>query len=180
MKSLEQILLDNPPFYPDSSTDAQKMRFMFLMEDGHLIGDSEGHNHRTLLGWTPSDPDPGQVEETFCKQNKCLRLCFQPFWELDGRRGNFWCLYIQPFEIQPNDAQWSTLGVLFNLNGRSDTLVTWDVRAPQTERGWIHGEGSLNDFKRLICPLPLTTAVKRRKAKRARPKRKNAQGGSKR
>jgi hypothetical protein len=45
MKSLEQILLDNPPFYPDSSTDEKKMRFMFLMEDlrDHPKPANEGH-----------------------------------------------------------------------------------------------------------------------------------------
>src|SRR5882762_9111627 len=79
MKTWERLLLDNPPFYPDSSTDEEKMRFMFLLEDGRLVGDSEGRNHRDLMGWTTEDGDSNQIEQNLCKQNKALRVCFQPF-----------------------------------------------------------------------------------------------------
>ena len=62
MKTWERLLLDNPPFYPDSSTDEEKMRFMFLLEDGRLVGDSEGRNHRDLMGWTTEDGDSTLAE----------------------------------------------------------------------------------------------------------------------
>lgn len=151
MKSFDQILLDNPPFYPDALTHERKMRFMFLLEDGRLIGHSEGQRHSKILGLDDNE-DYQLIEEDFCNKNKCLRLCFQSHNE--GRTKK-WTLYIEVFEIRPNEAQWATLGVLFNLKGRSDTSVRWDVLAPNVEkkkRRRKRGEGSLCDFRRVMCP----------------------------
>jgi hypothetical protein len=77
MKTFEQILLDNPPFSPDASTDEEMMHFMFLLEDGLLIGDSQGQNHSVLMGWTSEDAgDLHQIQREFCEQHRVLRICF--------------------------------------------------------------------------------------------------------
>jgi hypothetical protein len=152
MKTLDQILLDNSPFYPDPFTDTQKMRFMFMLENGSLIGDSEGRNHSVLLG-CHDDNDPQQIEKSFCEQNKALRLCFESYREKpNGARGEFWCVYVQIFDALPNDAQWRTLGTLYNLKDRQNTNFKWDVHAPETKRGWVNGEGTLSDFRRQLYP----------------------------
>jgi hypothetical protein len=152
VKTLDQIFQDNPPFYPDHFTDTQKMRFMFLLEDGRLVGDSEGRNHTTLMGWNSEDGDPHEIQRSLCEQNKALRICFQPFSEKDdGTRGDFWSLYVQIDNVFPNEAQWTTLSELYRLKGWRDTIVVSDVYAPETKRGWIHGQSSsLNDLKRLL------------------------------
>ena len=149
MKTWEQILIDNPPFYPNSSTDEEKMRFMFLLEDGRLIGDSEGESHSVLMGWTMEDgTDLQRLEQDLCEQNKALRVCYQPFSEKnDGTRGDFWAIYIQINKILPNEAQWATLSNLYRLNGWRNTVVTWDVYSPETEK-WDHkSEGTLAELR---------------------------------
>jgi hypothetical protein len=169
MKTWEQILLDNPPFYPDSSTDEKKMRFMFLLEDGHLIGDSEGRNHCNLMGWTTEDDDPRQIEQALCEQNKALRVCFQPFSEKrDRTRGDFWAVYVQIDKTLPNEAQWATLSNLYRLNGWRNTVVTWDVYSPE-KRKWEHkSEGTLAELRELLNPTSQTVKVmKTRQSKRS-------------
>ena len=148
MKSLEQVLLGNPPFYPDSSTDETKMTFMFLLEDGRLVGDAEGRNHAVLLGWTESDGhETSGLENEWCKKYNGLRLCFQPFQvKNDGTRGNFWCLYVEVGEVVPNDAQWATLSELYLLHGHRETVVSWDVCL---EGKWSHeSESTLADLRK--------------------------------
>jgi hypothetical protein len=152
MKTWEQILIDNPPFYPDSSTDEKKMHFMFLLEDGRLIGDSEGQNHAVLIGWTAQDgEDLSQLERGLCEQYKALRICFQPFSEKrDGTRGDFWAVYVQIDGVLPNDAQWTTLSNLYRLNGWRNTVVTWDAYSLEEEK-WDHrSESTLAEFREFL------------------------------
>jgi hypothetical protein len=156
MKTLEQILLDNPPFYPDSTTDEKKMSFMFLLEDGHLIGDSEGRNHAALMGWTADDDgDLKQVEQDLCEQNKALRVCFEPFSvKRDGTRGNFWAIYIEIDKVVPIDAQWATLSNLYLLKGHRNTVVTWDAYLPEKQKWDRISEGTLAELREFVNPSP--------------------------
>jgi hypothetical protein len=171
MKSFEQILLDNPPFYPDSSTDEKKMSFMFLLEDGRLTGDSQGRNHSVLMGWTMEDGgDLHQIERDLCEQNKALRVCFQPFsLKKDGTRGDFWAIYVQIDKVVPNDAQWTTLSNLYLLNGHRNTVATWDVYSSEKQK-WEHkSESTLAELREFLNPSsPITgTPKKQRPSKRA-------------
>src|SRR5260221_2284017 len=164
MKAWEQILVDNPPFYPDSSTDEQKMRFMFLLEDGRLIGDSEGRNHSVLMGWTSEDEGYlHDVEQHLCEQNKALRVCYQPFSEKkDGTRGDFWAVYVQIDKVLPNDAQWATLSNLCSLNGFRNTVVTWDAYLAKTKKWERKSEGTLAELRELLNPTsPTATTTKK-------------------
>jgi hypothetical protein len=170
MKTWEQILLDNPPFYPDSSTDEEKMHFMFLLEDGRLIGDSEGRNHSVLLGWTMEDgTDLQQIEQDFCEQHKALRLCFQPFFEKrDGTRGDFWTVYVQINKVVPNEAQWATLSKLYLLNGYRNTFVDWDAYSLEKKKWERKSEGTLAELRELLNPTAPTIKVKEpRRSKRS-------------
>jgi hypothetical protein len=173
MKKWEQVLVDNPPFRPDSSTDETKMRFMFLLEDGRLIGDSEGQNHSVLIGWTMQDGgEPGEIEKRLCKENKALRICFQPFFEKrDGTRGDFWCVYVEIDDVLPNDSQWTTLSDLYLLNGHRNTIVTWDAYSPEKKQ-WEHGEGTLAELGEVLNPVLSPKPKKTRKSKRAHTSRK--------
>jgi hypothetical protein len=154
VKTWGQILADNPPFRPDSSTDENKMRFMFLLEDGRLIGDGEGQNHAVLMGWVSDDGgDLREIEEQLCKENKALRLCFQPFHEKRNRmRGDFWAVYVQIDAVMPNDAQWATLSDLYRLNGYRNTVVTWDVYSQERKRWEHNSEGTLSELRELLNP----------------------------
>jgi hypothetical protein len=168
MKTLDQILRDNPPFYPDSLTDMRKLRFMFLLEDGMLIGQSEG-NHFALLGGGRVE-EPSEIERSFCEQNKALRVCFESFREReDGIRGDFWCLYVEIFDALPNDAQWATIGRLYGLKDRRNTHIKWDVLRSDTRRKWIRGEGTINDFRRQLYPPPPTVTPKKRTMRKRKP-----------
>jgi len=163
-------LLDNPPFYPDSSTDEKKMRFMFLLEDGRLIGHSEGRNHRELMGWTmEDDSDPEQVERDLCEKNKALRVLFQPFSEKrDGTRGDFRAIYVQINKIVPNEAQWATLTKLYLLNGHRNTVVSWDAYFPEKKKWERKSEGTLAELRELLNPTaPTIKAKKTRRSKRS-------------
>ena len=152
MKTWEQILIDNPPFYPDSSTDEKKMQFMFLLEDGRLIGDSEGGNHSILIGWTVEDgEDLSQIERDLCEQNKALRICFRPFSEKrDGTRGDFWAVYVQIDGVLPNDAQWTTLSRLYRLNGWRNTVVTWDAYSLEEKKWDRRSESNLAELREYL------------------------------
>jgi len=151
VKTLEQVLCDNPPFYPDASTDETKMAFMFLLEDGRLVGNAEGENHSVLLGWTEADGyDLHQLESDWYKRYNALRLCFGSFQvKCDGTRGEFWCLYIEVGDVVPNDAQWATLSKLYLIHGHRNTVVAWDVRLEEDK--WSRErEGTLADLRRLF------------------------------
>ena len=138
------------------------MHFMFLLQDGRLAGDSEGGNHTTLMGWNSEDGDPHQIQQSLCEQNKALRICFQPISKKDdGTRGDFWSVYVEIDNVSPNEAQWTTLSALYRLKGWRHTIVVWDVYASGRKREWIHGEGSLTDLRRLVCPLPPKTQTKK-------------------
>jgi hypothetical protein len=172
MKTLEQILLDDPPFYPNSSTDELKMRFMFLLEDGRAIGNPEGQNHSVLIGLTAEDgDDTSQIEREFCRQNNAVRVCFQRFTEKsDGTRGEFWALYIEIFNVRPNDAQWDALSNLYLVNGHRNTFVTWDVYSPKKKKWENKSERSLAELRQFLNPPPRpvrpTSRKKRRTSKR--------------
>jgi hypothetical protein len=158
VKTLQEILQECPPRSADEITGEE--RFYFLLEDGRLIG-RLGFNHQKLLGI--EGLDPATSKNTFCRQHKALRITF----------GAGWNFTVEIIGIKPNDAQWAAIGTLYKK--KDELEMFWDVLSENGK--WSNGHGSLGDFKRLICPTtPLTTAVKRR----ARPKRKNAQGGSKR
>src|ERR1700731_2173060 len=161
MKTLEQILHDSLPFYPDFSTDRRKMRFMFLLEDGSLIGDVEG-NHFDLLGGNYPDEEPRTIERSFCDQNKALRFSFQRY----GIKDEFWCLYVEIFNALPNEAQWITLGRLYCLKGWQNTDMRWDVLMSETKHESIHGEGTLNEFRRALYPQVVT--LKKRTGRKPR------------
>ena len=168
MKTWEQILLDNPPFYPDSSTDEEKMHFMFMLEDGRLIGDSEGRNHCNLMGWTMEDNDPHQIEQDLCEQNKALRVCFQPFYEKrDGTRGDFWAIYVEINKILPNDAQWATLSNLYQLNGWRNTVVSWDVYSLENKKWERKSEGTLAELREILNPTPPIVKPSKGQSKRS-------------
>ena|SRR5882762_7661335 len=172
MKTWERLLLDNPPFYPDSSTDEEKMRFMFLLEDGRLVGDSEGRNHRDLMGWTTEDGDSNQIEQNLCKQNKALRVCFQPFsLKQDGTRGEFWTVYVEINKIVPNEAQWATLSKLYLMNGYRNTFVDWDAYLPEKKK-WNHkSEGTLAELRELLYPAAQTVKTKKTRQSKRSPVR---------
>jgi hypothetical protein len=172
VKTLEQILSDNPAFYPDASTDTRKMRFMFLLENGSLIG-AEGQNHFALLGGESKIEEPTEIEKLFCEQNKALRLCFESYSEKsNGARGEFWCVYVETFKDLPSEAQWATLGNLYNLKDRQNTHFKWDVLTPEIKRGWLRGEGSLSDFRRVLYPPPaIVVSKKERKPTRRKSRR---------
>lgn len=166
MKAWEQILVDNPPFRPDS-TDTKKMRFMFLSEDGRLIGHAEGRNHSVLMGWTLEDDEPRQVEEHLCEQNKASRVCYQPFFEKrDGTRGDFWAIYVEIHKILPNEAQWATLSDLYRLNGWRNTIVTWDAYSSEKKKWERSGEGTLADVRRQLSPDPILPTAEKKKTPR--------------
>lgn len=171
MKTWEQILVDNPPFRPDSSTDSKKMRFMFLLENGQLIGDAEGRNHTVLMGWTSEDSDPHQVEQQLCEQNKALRVCYQPFSEKrDGTRGDFWAVYVQIDKVPPNEAQWATLSALYLLNGWRDTVVTWDAHSSEKRKWERSSEGTLADLRRQLFPDPVLPTTENKTKNKMTPK----------
>ena len=154
MKSLEQILLDNPPFYASSVTEKDSMLFMFLLEDGRIIGirkngENEGkiRNHAALLGLTQEDGV--SAEKSFCEQNHALRVIFEKYTEHKGIRGDYAAVFVQIFDRPPNDAQWAALADLYRIKDRPDSFVVWDVASPNQQKP-LHGDGSLADFKRLL------------------------------
>ena len=132
------------------------MSFTFLLEDGRLVGDSEGRNHSVLIGWTKEDGyDLRQLElRPLAEPNKALRICFQPFWEKrDGTRGDFWAVYVQIDKILPNEKQWATLSDLYRLNGWRNSIVTWDIFLPETEEWNRNREGTLAELREILNRL---------------------------
>ena len=155
MKTWEQILVDNPPFRPDCSTDEKKMSFMFLLEDGRLIGDAGGNSHCAfLIGWTAEDgEDLRAIQKCLCEQNNALRICFQPFVsKSDGTSGDFWAIYVEIDAVLPNDPQWATLSTLYRLNGYRNTVITWDVYSPEKKQWMRKSEGTLAELRALLNP----------------------------
>jgi hypothetical protein len=165
MKTLEQILLDNPPFYASKIAGDERIHWMFMLEDGRLI-ELPGKNHAKLLGVTADDGDPQAIEQSFCEQNKALRIAFEAFRELDARPGDYRCVYVQIFGLLPNEAQWAALGELYRIRGRNETICRWDVYSAKNKK-WARGQGSLSDLRRQIVPLPPTpkTTKRRRRSK---------------
>jgi hypothetical protein len=148
------------------------MRFMFLLEDGRLIGQSEG-NHSHLIGWTKEDGyDLRKIEERLCVEHKALRLCFQPFWlKDDGTRGDFWSVYVEVGTILPNEAQWATLSALYLLNGHRNTVVAWDVYLAEEKRWMRVSEGTLAELRAVFNPKPKAIAESKPTRKRSTKKK---------
>jgi hypothetical protein len=165
MKTLEQILDEKPPFSPSKIGNDESVHWLFLLEDGRLIEQS-GCSHAELLGITSAEGDPQANERTFCELNKALRITFEEFAELDGRPGDYRCVYIEIFSPLPNEAQWAALGELYRIRGRDETIAKWDVYSSE-KKEWTHGQGSLNDLLRQICPLrsPVPRAHKKTQTK---------------
>jgi len=134
---MSELLEKFPPKYASELSGAESEAWYFLLSDGKLIGGEELVNHYQMLGLTTEEiKDPDAMKKQFCLENKAVRICFS--------KGH---IYVEVFEIEPNEAQWSAIGTLYRRD--PDTNIVWDLRV-KSEGKWVHGEGSLPRFKRVF------------------------------
>lgn len=136
MRSMSEMLEKFPAKYASELSGAESEAWYFLLSDGKLIGGEELVNHYEMLGLTTEEiKDLDAVKKKFCLENKAVRICFS--------KGH---LYVEIFEVEPNEAQWTAIGTLYS---RGEVTVVWDIWV-QAKQKWRHGEGSLPEFKRVF------------------------------
>jgi hypothetical protein len=138
MRSLEEMLLAFPAKHPSEASGNEEDAWYFLLPDGKLSGGNPYTNHFEMIGVIGNDYDPQEVKRTFCEQNNLIRVCY-------SKRH----LYVEIFDIQPNDAQWAAIGYLYNRD--RNTKMVWDVWK-RDKREWAHGDGTIGQFKRAADP----------------------------
>jgi hypothetical protein len=138
MRSLEEMLSAFPPKHPSEASGDEADAWYFLLPDGRLSGGAPLTNHFDMMGVTGTEFDTQALKRALCEQNNIIRICY-------SKRH----LYVEIFDIQPNEAQWAAVGYLFKRD--RDTKIVWDVWKGDAQ-GWEHGEGTLGQFRRALAP----------------------------
>lgn len=137
MRSLEEMLKEFPAMHPSHASGEQRQAWYFLLEDGKLSGGGDIVNHYGMMALTEEEKYDSQASKRgFCNENHVLRVCYSHSH-----------LYVEIFDWEPNDAQWAAIGTLFRRD--RDTVIVWDVWLQQDQK-WLHGEGSIGQFKRAM------------------------------
>ena len=141
-----------PPKHPSQLSGDGSQAWCFLLPDGLLIGGEELVNHYEMLGLTKEETyNLDSLKRKFCVENHVVRVCFS------NRH-----LYVEIFDLQPNEAQWGSIGTLYRRD--DETTVVWDIWV-STKGKWTHGEGSLPEFKRCFSANFRRKSIKRKAAR---------------
>jgi hypothetical protein len=145
-----------PPKHPSEASGEEEDGWYFLLDDGKLSGGASYTNHFDMMGVTNDELEPEGLKRAFCEQHKVIRICYSKKH-----------LYVEIFDIAPNEAQWAAIGCLYRRD--SDAKIVWDVWKNDAQK-WLHGDGTIGQFKRAIDPTSEPRERRSAKTKRARPK----------